>query len=875
MDTERICLELLLRRVNYTEIELIKGQKDISYNSISEKRFLKIAKTVLNSYSGDEITQIYLWLQYRLKGEKRKEAVHGIFTYIVDIAECFLEMKEFKFYCREYAGEKKEIHNLQLLRWRELSVSMGNEIFMAALLAKSSIEKKELSEWLCTPFPTFDSTYKKKVGMIDMAENHFHLKGSIPVFTLNWVCLMNHIGDINKTFFQHFDRFLDPQYLYEEKQQNHLLLMDNCLQAAFYRLYLYNILHQNKIFLNSPIYNTMELEEENLNELQDQINACRAEHEKFMNAYEMIECLDYAIGDEWNNVITKGDEWAEYKKKCEQRPILKEQIAVIGERYFLYCCFKAIFDNKFEDLEKNIFYRYLVICLRIRAEMIQVNGKRGFSNFAEYQDRKEDFIEDYPCYQEQIMNLAVKSLSRLQSISSMELRITPKDYIETLKRIEYYDRRMEDSQLDFFYVLHFPKRRDTDFADLKPRNYELRDYLDQQIREAYALLKVELSNYQYHGKIPRVRGYDTCAGEIGCRPEVFGQFYRQLQQYNKKSGLTQVQFTYHVGEDFLDIFSGLRAIDETLRFCNLPKHSRIGHGMALGIDAKSYYSLKKNRSVLEKLEILDNVTWVLGFCYEHSIVIDKDVRDELRNCFLLYSEEIYMRERKQQQPEEVRKAQCEAAPTYEEESLEFLVYYNAWKLRGDRPEEYLKDEFYVGIDAMNECCYLEGEEMTNIRMEEACRNYYRDYHFNQEVRDKGSEIEIWKVNELYYPLITKIQEELRLILTIKEIAVECNPSSNQLIGPFQKYEEHPILRMYGKNLSMHPSSRLNVSINTDDQGIFHTSLEMEYAVMYTALIKSRDEQGLLRYSKEAIQQWIKDISDFGRQQVFHFSKNPD
>lgn len=68
-----------------------------------------------------------------------------------------------------------------------------------------------------------------------------------------------------------------------------------------------------------------------------------------------------------------------------------------------------------------------------------------------------------------------------------------------------------------------------------------------------------------------------------------------------------------------------------------------------------------------------------------------------------------------------------------------------------------------------------------------------------------------------------------------------------MIGTIQKYEEHPILRFilsgsnspqlcygefhfqkiegYIKNMA------LSVSINTDDQGVFDTLLENEYALM--------------------------------------------
>lgn len=854
MDTERTCLELLLRRVRFTDIELEEKEKEVSYCRIDEKKFLKIAKTVLNRYSGDELIQIYKWLNQKLERTDPEGRSGGIFTYISEIAGQFLEMKDGRFLCRTYASEEKTLHNLQLLRWRELSVSMGNEIFIASLLAENGVGTNPPKDWLCTPFPTFDEQLKTAAAMENMAENHFHLKGSIPVFTLNWVCLMNHIGDTNKAFFQNFDRYLEPELVYEESQPKHSRLIESSRQAAFYRMYLYHRLNENQVFLDSAIFRTMKWEEEKLSELQAQINVCRAEHERIAGPEGGIECLDYAAGDVWMAV---GGE---------------DEMAVAGERYFLYRCFKAVFQNKFTYREKNLFYRYLVICLRVRAELVQVNGKRGFSNFAEYQDRKEDFIEEYPCYQKQIMKLAVKSPGRLQSLSSMELRITPKNRIETMERIAQYDRSMGDCDLDYFYVLHYPKRKDTAFKELRPRNYQIRDYLDRQIGEELALMRKELTDCHYHGTVPRVRGFDTCSGEIGCRPEVFGQFYRRLQAYNRQEGVEQAHFTYHVGEDFLDIFSGLRAVDEAVRFCCLPRHSRIGHGMVLGIDAERYYQLKKNCSVLDKQEILDNTAWILGFCREHGIVIDRGVDEELRGRFSQYFGEIYGYPEPFKLSDETQEAQRQAAAAKAENTLEYLNYYNAWKLRGDRPEAYWLEESGGYADSPEDCRLLEEAGLEDIRKLEVCRKYYRDYHFAAEVRENGNRVDLWHVDDRYYQLVTRIQEELRLGLTEKEIAVECNPSSNYLIGPFYRYEEHPMLRMYGKNLAAHTSSRMNVSINTDDQGVFHTTLEMEHAVMYTALSKSRDEQGQPKYSEECIRQWLSDVNEFGRRQAFHFPK---
>ena len=67
------------------------------------------------------------------------------------------------------------------------------------------------------------------------------------------------------------------------------------------------------------------------------------------------------------------------------------------------------------------------------------------------------------------------------------------------------------------------------------------------------------------GEVNRyIRGIDACANEIGCRPEVFAQYYRYLLGYSYKEedgSSHNLMATYHVGEDFFYILYGLRAID--------------------------------------------------------------------------------------------------------------------------------------------------------------------------------------------------------------------------------------------------------------------------------------------------------------------------
>ena len=61
---------------------------------------------------------------------------------------------------------------------------------------------------------------------------------------------------------------------------------------------------------------------------------------------------------------------------------------------------------------------------------------------------------------------------------------------------------------------------------------------------------------------------------------------------------------------------------------------------------------------------------------------------------------------------------------------------------------------------------------------------------------------------------------------------------------------------------------LSVSINTDDQGVFDTLLENEYALMVLALEKAKDEEGNKLYDIEDIYEWLNYVREMGIEQSF-------
>ena len=166
-------------------------------------------------------------------------------------------------------------------------------------------------------------------------------------------------------------------------------------------------------------------------------------------------------------------------------------------------------------------------------------------------------------------------------------------------------------------------------------------------------------------------------------------------------------------------------------------------------------------------------------------------------------------------------------------------YYQSWKLRGDNPQ-----------------CYRLEEKEFNAA-------------FNKKVREKGNEVTEFKVTKEYIKLVRIMQDKMIAELACKGIGIETNPSSNYLIGTIKKYEEHPILRFNSRKLkATNTGENLCVSINTDDQGVFDTLLENEYALMTLALKKATDDDMNALYDIEDIYEWSDYVRRMGIDQVF-------
>ena len=962
MDNWCNILILLFKRISSAEI--FSGK--IWYDRVDRSTFSELVRTYRVhkdkgfNYSGDEARNLFLYARDSVHEEtEEKEERMGI-----DSSERMEESENESDGIDVYRTLDKfgrlilkEIEGVPvcryryLLKWRMVSFELDEDLFTTSFLAGEDVKKqrqdrKDFSWKFIIGNDNVELNNMLKKGL---AENHFHLKGSAPYFSLSWINLMNRVSD--RSFIRKLKRY-DETRLQEftvyrtEAAERSLVLL--ALQAALIRGYLYACIKKKEFPILNECYmkrsgvecdldwgqwdrrrNLLEqVERDPENIVWAVLDQCdrndpRIEYLKrnfifreeeigedwcrrrSLTEYEMV-CYLWQRGKfvnvTWDfiRLFVKNERREELRKKAEywnmERALgdsdtlflLRDELQMLlndfreggrkydymgepgeeenlyGERWFLYKMFRMIREQT-PGMQKNfnLFYGYLIIKERIRSELVQVNARVGFDNFLRYQNRKEEFIEKTAL--EKLYNrLAVKMTLETQPIRKLEARITPKrtsekdrKYICDLdEKIAGNDKELKER---YFYVLHFVKEPDKEkkeYEDLYCRHHDLRGKVRDQA------VGIQNMRLRYPKEASRVLGIDACSPEIGCRPEVFAQAYRFLRyeqiftQENLEKRAPRLRSTYHVGEDFLDITDGMRAVEEAVYYLNLTHGDRLGHALALGISPREWYQAKRNRVLCSRQDILDNLMWIYHRIRRYNIVDTENILLKLERNFVHYYNMVYNNGRN--------------------EPCDINVYYDAWKLRGDDPYCYggggdVEKSMSTGWESY--AYNTKYMELSQIRKEKLCTKLFYRYHFDPEVKKKGKQIVEYKIDPELIPIVEKIQRHLQREIMECGLAIETNPSSNYLIGDLLSYDRHPIINFHNKRLTedlelLEKCPQLDVTINTDDQTVFGTSLENEYALMAVALEKARDDKGKLLYKKDRIYDWLDEIRETGLSRSF-------
>lgn len=791
----------------------------------------------------------------------------SIFEFVRKIGNEYLLIQDGKIYFRID----------DFINWQHVTFRCGEDLFVAAMLSDMNIRQGYEPTHFQWDY-ILKSDFFSLNNLIDrekIIENHFHIGGSSPNVDLSWIYLMNHpFGqeELYKKFWKEKESFYQSAYNHRPFRQSDIETLVKV--AAWIRLSLFKTLilgKKNSKYENETtgvlyrIYLMLNGNSELLTlfeEMESDISLYR--YNSPFRAFGTK--VDYAITENANVDHEKNNSY------------------IAGERFFNYNCLKHIFSHMIDSNVQILFYLYLLIKHSFNRLFIQSNNKTGFHNFKEYNSRKNYLLNGK--YSQMATNMAVQGSIGENHLEQLEIRIAPNENVEKMESdINHYDgksfyrsphiksyerlfpnglscdepRKYGDGTDKFFYVLHFIKQKDPQWYEKDEYTYApmCREY---KKREEYKKAAQTLMGMRERGDdvCSRVFGIDAASNEVNFRPENFGPVFRYLTAYKIqqdvpwKRRIPDLRKTYHVGEDFFDITDGLRAIYEAVMFLELSQGDRIGHGVALGIDVDKWY-IRHPKISLPLQNKLDNIAWMMFMVRHWGIEISAAYQQELATNF----DRLYLK-------------------LYEETPPGLDAYIEAWRMRGDDPECYsanVPDKNYLFDTSKWGRHRLLDEKLFENHARPGDKVYaiYHRYHFDTALKKRAlqSVTQEFKpeFKQEYVSIVKHLQIKMRSYITQKGIAVESCPSSNFLISNLDEFKEIPTFRLFPVTESQNNFFRMNVCINTDDQGVFYTSLVKEYT-MLAATMRGEMTNGIRKYSDDTILSGIKHLIDNSKQLCF-------
>lgn len=521
-------------------------------------------------------------------------------------------------------------------------------------------------------------------------------------------------------------------------------------------------------------------------------------------------------------------------------------LILAAEALFYMLTMKELELNKDKQLA-NFFHQYLLTLGMVNRFAVQQVYQLGFDQFQKI--TVNNFRENY----ERFYNRRYYQWSgaNLEYLSFMEGRFSPKNtpvenrklltniingwerYIKTYTQHHQQNKGTIQNLPRLCLVAHFIKKKDIE--------YDKHEDWETVIR--WKKLRIELKNkamalilIKKHPRFSQyLTGIDAAANEMDTPPEVFAPTFRLL----RNKGFNH--FTFHAGEDFRHILSGLRAMFEAVLFLQLKSGDRLGHGTAAGIPPSLWVERMGANIYISQGEWLDNLLFIRHFL----TTVAKKTSSELSNlipkvesCISNLCASIYG------QP-----FSCFAlTEAWLLRSYDPIIILNPQKLNewNSTTKQYKEDEL----------CFVEDKLKNN-----EIKSIAQLYHYKK-IRTLYDKMIMLNTEELLNEKnLFEIQQIMLDFLNSKNIILESLPTSNLRISFYHHLNEHHIERWINPN---EKSKRPSIVLGTDDTGIFCTNIYNEYAHVYQKLLE-------MGYTSSSATDIMRQLNDMGK--VYRFDEN--
>lgn len=734
---------------------------------------------------------------YRLNLEKSFKGIKSIGDLIriglYRLAEEYLELRENRIYVKQ----------LRQNDWQELITYIPPLILqMAFLHIKKPLVDKSSTEivsyfskyilpntkYTALPYPyipQIESYIQEKNGLHDL---HMHLNGSTEV-DLAWQDFLVEPDEVYQELKKGLksplvkEQFEQESYLRSPLEFRNLLLCSRNI-----REYLFKMLYSKTIGKEKDEFQKITSAKSLFCYLLDSISPIPNKENPFVGG---------SVYNPFSELV-----YTNYKN-------VNYPMAIEGLMYILVLNYIA--DNPRESTA-SVFHFYLLILGLSNRLLVQQTHQFGFEQFQKL-TLNELRENGEKLYRNRFFQLHGNDQ---RNICFLEGRFSPKDseaknailinsinsgWKLLLDKIKTELKLSDDELPQLKLIAHLIKKKDDKKSDdIRHKNLRYDVWKKAKI---LALLKENNPTL-----MKDVVGIDAASSEFDAPPEVFSPSFRFLKRKGFK------HFTYHAGEDFFHIISGLRAIYEAVEYNNLSCGDRIGHATASGISPEIWI-----RNVGEKLFIRQG-DYLDDLLFTYHLIISKEnngLKEKipfLINRIEELSHKIYKK-------------------VYSVKTLE-----EAWLMRRFCPSMLFSDskENARRLEVFDE---QEWEDITNkianpITDERV--EVLRKYHCKK-VREEYDKIIEIKTEEFYSLSDLELLQLLVLeLLHEKEIVIETLPTSNVRIGHHFNFDTYHLwnwLEWEKRGKAIPP-----IVVGTDDTGIFATNIYNEYANIYCNLITS-------------------------------------
>jgi hypothetical protein len=501
---------------------------------------------------------------------------------------------------------------------------------------------------------------------------------------------------------------------------------------------------------------------------------------------KLLRYIDFEEFEKWKNYLTLDS----YIQAPYRQITFSVEDNLLDEAHLWYGIFKLLESSSLDsetrknNLAKLIHYYILSMSLFNRF-LVQQSDQYGFSQFQLITDNGlRDTYEDTG-FKERYLQLFGQN-GQKNDLKHLELRFAPKKTVPKMaklykKIILDWRKGCKDKNVNYSIstVAHFIKQRDKcsryrvlscGYADLRKDIQKQADVLISMFESSKTKYLKAKINY-----LNRFSGIDAAGNELYARPEVFAPVFDYLNVQFKERFSKDLNLTFHAGEDYVHLLSGIRYVWEAIHFLGMDeekkwKQCRIGHATALGIQPKFWADKLDGVIVMAKGEWLDSMIFsknLIGTAYYDT---------KIKKTW----EEVYDKE---------------------------YIYLDAWTAYEKRREN--------PYDCENEIVKLYNSPL---------------------VVERYAEMEQIDITQEDVNIMLECQRELLKEMKNCSIAIESMITSNVRISYYEKYEEHHIYRWLfpeGEEIDIMPP----IVLASDDPGLFNNNMRIEFSHLYEILKK--------------------------------------